>query len=142
MRWMSWMSKAFAFSILVRRMDSQCCTVRLISGSGWPGNEAGQKHGPINVRRNRLLWRMKMASMYRTVEASAPGGLAALSALQEVTGTKEASLLATAKSGETAALDTLYRAHAGKLFRTVHRIKLNGADAEDAFYDDLLTPFL
>src|SRR5712664_682937 len=141
-RWISWMSKAFAFSILVRRMASQCCTVRLISGSGCPGNEAGQKHGPINVRRNRLLWRMKMASMYRTVEASAPGGLAAPSALQEVMGTKEASLLATAKSGETAALDTLYRAHAEKLFRTVHRITRNREDAEDAVQDSLLRAFL
>src|SRR5260221_4461947 len=136
------MSKAFAFSILVRRMASQCCTVRLISGSGCPGNEAGQKHGPINVRRSRLLGRMKMASTYRAVEASAPGGLAALSALQELTGTKEASLLAIAKSGETAALDTLYRAHAEKLFRTVHRITRNREDAEDAVQDSLLRAFV
>src|SRR5260370_6860881 len=104
------MSKAFAFSILVRRMASQCCTVRLISGSGCSGNEVGQKHGPVNVRRNGLLWRMKMASTSRTVEASAPGGPAAPSPLQEVTGTKEASLLATPNSPETAALATLYRA--------------------------------
>src|SRR5260370_36433611 len=108
------MSKVFAFSTRVRRRASQCYTARLISGNGCPGNEVGQKHAPINVRRNRLLWRMKMASTYRTVKASAPGGLAALSALQEVTGTKEASLLATAKSGETAALDTLYRAQIGR----------------------------
>src|SRR5258708_18092134 len=120
------------FLMRVRRRAYQCCTVRLTSGSGCPGNEVGQKHGPINVRRNGLLWRMKMASTYRTVEASAPGGFAALSALQEVTGTKEASLLATTKSGETAALDTLYRAHAEKLFRTVHRITRNREDAEDA----------
>src|SRR5258708_39819185 len=119
------MSEAFAFSILVRRMASQCCTVRLISGSGCPGNEVGQKHAPVKVRRNRLLWRMKMASTYRAVEASAPGGLAALSALQELTGTKEASLLAIAKSGETAALDTRNREHAEKLFRTVQRITQN-----------------
>src|SRR5216684_4804193 len=136
------MSKAFAFSILVRRMASQCCTVRLISGSGCPGNEVGQKHAPVKVRRNRLLWRMKMASTYRAVEASAPGGLAALSALQELTGTKEASLLATAKSGGTAALDALYRAHAGKLFRTVHRITRNFEDAEDAVQDSLLRAFI
>src|SRR5713226_6119982 len=123
------MSKAFAFSILARRMASQCCTVRLISGSGCPGSEVGQKHGAINVRRNRLLWRMKMASTYRAVEVSAPGGLAAPSALQEVSDMNEASLLATAKSGETAALDTLYRAHAEKLFRTVHRITRNREDA-------------
>jgi RNA polymerase sigma-70 factor, ECF subfamily len=85
---------------------------------------------------------MKMASMYRTVGASAPGGLAAPSALQEVTGTKEASLLAAAKSGETAALDALYRAHAEKLLRTVHRITRNREDAEDAVQDSLLRAFL
>jgi RNA polymerase sigma-70 factor (ECF subfamily) len=56
--------------------------------------------------------------------------------------TKEASLLATAKSGETAALDTLYRAHAEKLFRTVHRITRNREDAEDAVQDSLLRAFL
>ena len=83
-----------------------------------------------------------MASMYRTVEAPAPGGLAAPSALQEVTRTKEASLLATAKSGETVTLDTLYRAHAEKLFRTVHRITRNREDAEDAVQDSLLRAFL
>jgi RNA polymerase sigma factor (sigma-70 family) len=83
-----------------------------------------------------------MASMYRRVGASAPGGLAAPSALQEMTDTKEASLLATAKSGETAALDTLYRAHAEKLFRTVHRITRNREDAEDAVQDSLLRAFL
>jgi len=79
---------------------------------------------------------------YRTVGASASGGLAAPSALQEAMGTKEASLLATAKSGETAALDTLYRAHAEKLFRTVHRITRNREDAEDAVQDSLLRAFL
>ena len=83
-----------------------------------------------------------MASTCRTVEPSASGGLAASSALQEVTGAKEASLLATAKSGETAALDTLYRAHAEKLFRTVHRITRNRKDAEDAVQDSLLRAFL
>jgi RNA polymerase sigma factor (sigma-70 family) len=85
---------------------------------------------------------MKMASTYRTVEASASGGLTAPSALQEVIGTKEASLLATAKSGETAALDRLYRTQAEKLFRTVHRITRNREDAEDAVQDSLLRAFL
>jgi RNA polymerase sigma factor (sigma-70 family) len=85
---------------------------------------------------------MKMASTYRTVEALAPGGLAAPPALQEVMGTKEASLLETAKSGETAALDTLYRAYAETLFRTVHRITRNREDAEDAVQDSLLRAFL
>jgi hypothetical protein len=43
--------------------------------------------------------------------------------LQVVTSINEASLLATAKSGETPALDTLYRARAEKLFRTEADIK-------------------
>src|SRR6266852_5836096 len=136
------MSRVFAFLTRVRRRGSQCCTARLISGSGCSGSEVGQKHGPINVRRNRLLWRMTMGSTYRAVEVSAPGVLAAPSALQEVMGTNEASLLATARSGETAALDTLYRAHAEKLFRTVHRITRNREDAEDAVQDSLLRAFL
>ena len=54
------------------------------------------------------------------------------SRLQVVTGLGEASVLAAAKSGEAAALDTLYRAHAEKLFRTVHRMTRNREDAEDA----------
>ncbi len=83
-----------------------------------------------------------MGSTYRAVEVSAPGVLAAPSALQEVMGTNEASLLATARSGETAALDTLYRAHAEKLFRTVHRITRNLEDAEDAVQDSLLRAFI
>jgi RNA polymerase sigma-70 factor (ECF subfamily) len=64
------------------------------------------------------------------------------SPLQVVTSSNEASLLATAKSGETAALDTPYRAHAEKLFRTVHRITRNREDAEDAVQDSLLRAFL
>ncbi len=64
------------------------------------------------------------------------------SPLQVVTSINEASLLATAKSGETAALDTLYRAHAEKLFRTVHRITRNREDTEDAVQDSLLRAFL
>jgi len=83
-----------------------------------------------------------MGSTYRAVEVSAPGVLAAPSALQEVMGTNEASLLATAKSRETAALDTLYRAHAEKLFRTVHRITRNLEDAEDAVQDSLQRAFI
>jgi RNA polymerase sigma-70 factor (ECF subfamily) len=64
------------------------------------------------------------------------------SPLQVVTSINEASLLATAKSGEAAAVDTLYRAHAEKLFRTVHRITRNREDAEDAVQDSLLRAFL
>lgn len=83
-----------------------------------------------------------MASTYRTVEASAPGGLVAPAALQQAPDTKEASLLATAKKGETAALDMLYRAHAKKLSRTVLRITRNREDAEDAVQDSFLRAFL
>jgi RNA polymerase sigma factor (sigma-70 family) len=64
------------------------------------------------------------------------------SPLQVGTGIGEASFLAAAKSGEAAALDTLYRAHAEKLFRTVHRITRNREDAEDAVQDSLLRAFL
>jgi RNA polymerase sigma-70 factor (ECF subfamily) len=65
--------------------------------------------------------------------------------LQVVTSINEASLLPTAKSGEAAAVDTLYRAHAEKLFRTVHRITRNredAEDAEDAVQDSFLRAFL
>ena len=64
------------------------------------------------------------------------------SALQAMTSMTEASLLTAAKNGETAALDTLYRTHAAKLFRTVHRITRNREDAEDAVQDSLLRAFL
>jgi RNA polymerase sigma-70 factor (ECF subfamily) len=67
---------------------------------------------------------------------------AALLTLQVVTKMNEASLLAAAKNGETAALDTLYRAHAEKLFRTVQRITRNREDAEDAAQDSFLSAFL
>jgi RNA polymerase sigma factor (sigma-70 family) len=64
------------------------------------------------------------------------------SPLQVVTGIGEASLLAAAKGGEAAALDTLYRAHAEKPFHTVHRITRNRDDAEDAVQDSLLRAFI
>jgi RNA polymerase sigma-70 factor (ECF subfamily) len=80
--------------------------------------------------------------MYRAVEVSETGVLAARAALQEATGMNETSLLAAAKNGETAALDTLCRAHAEKLFRTVHRLTRNREDAEDAVQDSLLRAFL
>jgi RNA polymerase sigma-70 factor (ECF subfamily) len=73
-----------------------------------------------------------MGSTYRAVS----------SALQGVTTRTEASLLAAAKNGETAALDTMFRAHVEKLFRTVHRITRNREDAEDAVQDSLLRAFL
>src|SRR5258708_7243932 len=75
---------------------------------------------------------MKMGGTYRVV----------LPALQVVMSMHEASLLEAAKSGETTALDTLYRAYAEKLFRTVHRITRNREDAEDAVQDSLLRAFL
>jgi RNA polymerase sigma factor (sigma-70 family) len=63
------------------------------------------------------------------------------SALQMVTSINEAGLLAAPRNGETA-LDTLYRAHAEQLFRTVHRITRNRDDAEDAVQDSFLRAFL
>jgi len=75
---------------------------------------------------------MKMGGTYRVVPP----------ALQVVMSMHEASLLEAAKSGETTALDTLYRAYAEKLFRTVHRITRNREDAEDAVQDSLLRAFL
>jgi RNA polymerase sigma factor (sigma-70 family) len=55
---------------------------------------------------------------------------------------KEASLVAAAKSGESGTLDTEYRAHAERLFRTVLRITRNYEDAEDAVQDSFLRAFL
>lgn len=49
---------------------------------------------------------------------------------------------AAARSGETRALDTWYRAHARKLFCTVRRITRNHEDAEDAVQDAFLGAFL
>src|SRR5260370_1176110 len=54
----------------------------------------------------------------------------------------EGGLLAGAKRGETAAFNLLYRAYAGKILRTVHRITRNHEDAEDAFHDAFLRAFL
>jgi RNA polymerase sigma-70 factor (ECF subfamily) len=64
------------------------------------------------------------------------------SSLQAVTSINEASLLATAHSGETAALDTLCRAHAEQSFRIVHRVARNREDSDDAVQDCLLRAFL
>src|SRR6266853_6985758 len=55
---------------------------------------------------------------------------------------KEASLVAAAKSGESGRLDTEYRAHSERLFRTVLRITRNYEDAEDAVQDSFLRAFL
>jgi DNA-directed RNA polymerase specialized sigma24 family protein len=85
---------------------------------------------------------MKVGRTYGAVEVSETSVLAARAALQEATGMNETSLLAAAKNGETAALDTLCRAHAEKLFRTVHRITRNREEAEDAVHDSLLRAFL
>lgn len=49
---------------------------------------------------------------------------------------------ATARSGETGALDRWYRAHAQKLFCTVRRITRNHEDAEDAVQEAFLSAFL
>jgi RNA polymerase sigma factor (sigma-70 family) len=75
---------------------------------------------------------MKMGSTYKAVP----------SALQVATSMNEAGLLAAAKNGETVALETLYLAHAEKLFRTVRRITRDREDAEDAVQDSFLRAFL
>jgi RNA polymerase sigma-70 factor, ECF subfamily len=54
----------------------------------------------------------------------------------------EMSLVARAKSGETAAFDLPFIAHKEKLFRTVFRITRNHQGAEDAMQDSLLSAFL
>src|SRR5580692_3625194 len=125
------MSKVFAFSTRARQRGSQCCAARLISGNGCSGNE-GRPKAPHKRNKGKAGWRKKMESRYGELP----------SPLQVVTSINEASLLAIAKSGETAALDTLYRAHAEKLFRTVRRITRNREDAEDAVQDSLLRAFL
>src|SRR5258708_17765743 len=125
------MSKVFAFSTRARQRGSQCCAARLISGNGCSGNE-GRAKAPHKRTREKLVGGMKME--IRNGEVPSP--------LQVVTNVNEATLLATARSGEAAALDTLYRAHAEKLFRTVHRITRNREDAEDAVQDSLLRAFL
>jgi RNA polymerase sigma-70 factor (ECF subfamily) len=64
------------------------------------------------------------------------------SSLQAVTSINEASLLATARSGEAAALDTLCRAPAEQSFRIVHRVARSREDSDDAVQDCLLRAFL
>jgi RNA polymerase sigma-70 factor, ECF subfamily len=53
----------------------------------------------------------------------------------------EATLIAAARRGEVTAFDSLYRAHADKLVRTVQRITRNHEDAEDAAQDSFLRAF-
>src|ERR1700731_4916212 len=125
------MSKVFAFSTRARRRGFQCCAARLISGNGCSVNE-GRPKAPHRRNKGKAGWRKKMES--KNGEVPSP--------LKAVTTINEDSLLATAKSGEAAAVDTLYRAHAEKLFRTVHRITRNREDAEDAVQDSFLRAFL
>jgi len=120
------MSKVSTFSTRARQRGSQCCAARLISGHGCPGNE-GRAKAPHKRNKGKAGWRKKMES--RNVEAP--------SSLQVVTSINEATLLATAKSGEAAAVDTLYRARAEKLFRTVHRITRN-REGRCVFLDAIL----
>ena len=69
-----------------------------ISGNGCSGNE-GRPKAPTHKRnKGKAGWGKKMESRYGEVP----------SPLQVVTSINEASLLATAKSGETAARATLY----------------------------------
>src|SRR4029077_13736992 len=95
------MSKVSASSTRARRRESQCCAARLISGNGCSGNE-GRPKAPHKRNEGKARWRTKMES--KNGEVPSPQ--------QAVTGINEASLLATAKSGEAAAVDTPYRAHA------------------------------
>ena len=53
----------------------------------------------------------------------------------------ETTLIAAVRRGETTAFDSLYRAHAEKLVRTVQRITRNHEDAEDAAQDSFLRAF-
>ena len=53
----------------------------------------------------------------------------------------EATLIAAARRGEATAFDSLHRAHAEKLIRTVQRITRNHQDAEDAAQDSFLRAF-
>jgi RNA polymerase sigma-70 factor, ECF subfamily len=53
----------------------------------------------------------------------------------------ETTLIAAVKRGEAVAFDSLYRAHAEKLLRTVRRITRNHEDAEDAAQDSFLRAF-
>lgn len=80
--------------------------------------------------------------MHKAEEVPETGVLAERLAAQEARSSNESSLLTAAKHGETVALETLCRANAKKLFRTVHRITRNREDAEDAVQDSLLSAFL
>jgi RNA polymerase sigma-70 factor (ECF subfamily) len=53
----------------------------------------------------------------------------------------ETTLITAVRRGEAAAFDSLYRAHAAKLVRTVQRITRNHEDAEDAAQDSFLRAF-
>jgi RNA polymerase sigma-70 factor, ECF subfamily len=53
----------------------------------------------------------------------------------------EATLIAAVRRGEATAFDSLYRAHAEKLVRTVQLITRNHEDAEDAAQDSFLRAF-
>jgi RNA polymerase sigma-70 factor (ECF subfamily) len=53
----------------------------------------------------------------------------------------EATLITAVRRGDATAFDSLYRAHAEKLVRTVQRITRNHEDAEDAAQDSFLRAF-
>lgn len=61
---------------------------------------------------------------------------------QRCTEANEAGLLEVAKRGETAAFNLLYRTHAERILRTLHRITRNHEDAEDAVQEAFLSAFL
>src|SRR6202041_1360127 len=92
------MSKVFAFSTRARWRVSQWCAARLISGNGCSANE-GRPKAPTHKRnKGKGGWQEEDGKqVWRGAGAFKSGK-----------SINEASLLATAKSGETAALDTLY----------------------------------
>ena len=76
------------------------------------------------------------------MDRSGQGVLAARSEGRRSSEMNEAGLPVVAKRGETAAFDSLYRAYANKILRTVRRITRNHEDAEDAVHDAFLRAFL
>src|SRR5258708_2332432 len=84
------MSKVFAFSAVRGGGYLSAALLALFQGMDAPGARACQKHRPIKRNRGMAGWRKKMESRYGEVP----------SPLQVLTSINEASLLATAKSGE------------------------------------------
>ncbi len=54
--WTSWMSKAFAFSMRVRRRASQCVLFALYPGVDVPGTGAAKSTAPIRRTKGQAPW--------------------------------------------------------------------------------------